>query len=281
MFNLEELRHFVAFSELKTLLKVSEEFHISPPTITRSMKNVEEEFGAELFERSSNRIVLTPVGEMAVKEARKILEAADGAIRSVRDYEKGLRTITVSSCAPAPLWSLLPRLSSLFPERSISSSVSKNDIVQKSLEEGDCDIAILPYIPAASFVETHPYMEEHLYVCVRKEHELAQKSSITLSELNGYNFLLRSELGFWDSICRENMPASKFFVQKDEYEFAELVRNSSLPCFVTDVVPEYSEPYPGRVSIPITDECVNVTFYLAVRRSPAAHHIPLAGLGIK
>ncbi len=58
MINLEELKQLVAFDQLGTLSKVADEFHISTPSITRSMKNIEEIMGVELFNRSKNRIEL-------------------------------------------------------------------------------------------------------------------------------------------------------------------------------------------------------------------------------
>lgn len=85
--------------------------------------------------------------------------------------------------------------------------------------------------------------------------------------LNGYNFLLRSELGFWDKLCRQNMPASKFLVQNDEFEFNELVNNSSLPSFITDVaINRYPIPQ-NRIAIPISDADANVSFYIAVKNA--------------
>ena len=84
--------------------------------------------------------------------------------------------------------------------------------------------------------------------------------------MNGFNFLLRSELGFWDTLCRQKMLASKFLVQTDEGVFDELVKASSLPCFTTDYIQNRDVAYPGRINIPILDEEVNVTFYLLTRK---------------
>ena len=97
------------------------------------------------------------------------------------------------------------------------------------------------------------------------EHELTKKSELTFADINGFNFLLRTELGFWDTLCREKMPASKFLVQSDPATFEELVRASTLPCFSTD----YSQRqggYPDRVNISLTDAEAQVTFYLAKRK---------------
>lgn len=105
-------------------------------------------------------------------------------------------------------------------------------------------------------------MTEQLYACVPREHELAGDPEICWSDLNGFNFLLRSELGFWDTLCREKMPASKFLVQTEESVFEELVRASTLPRFTTDYIVNRDSAYPGRVNIPIMDEEAKITFYV-------------------
>ena len=111
MLDLNELEQLIAFADTGTLSKVAEAFHISTPSVTRSMKNIEEEFGVFLFHRTKNRIELNETGKVAVECARKLLEEADHAVQRVRTYDAELKTITVKSCAPAPLWKLLMPIS--------------------------------------------------------------------------------------------------------------------------------------------------------------------------
>ena len=146
----------------------------------------------------------------------------------------------------------------------VSSAICQNEEVLSAWQDGSCDIAILPFpIEGAA-----PFLQEKLFVCVPLEHELTKKSELTFADINGFNFLLRTELGFWDTLCREKMPASKFLVQSDPATFEELVRASTLPCFSTD----YSQRqgcYPDRVNISLTDAEAQVTFYLAKRKQMA------------
>lgn len=58
MIDLYELRQLTAFADLGTLSKVAEEFHISTPSVTRSMQHLEDAFGVPLFIRGKNRIEL-------------------------------------------------------------------------------------------------------------------------------------------------------------------------------------------------------------------------------
>ena len=257
MIDLYELRQLVAFADLGTLSRVAEEFHISTPSVTRSMQHLEDVFGVSLFTRGKNRIELNDTGNVAVECARKLLREAEQVVQQVRDFDQRRRTVVVRSCAPAPLWELLPKLNAKKPGMMVSSAICQNDEVLSAWQDGSCDIAILPF----PMDDAKPFMQENLFVCVPKDHELAMYKSLTFADINGFNFLLRTELGFWDALCREKMPASKFLVQTDNAVFDELVQASSLPCFTTDYG-QLQGGYPKRVNIPLADDEAHVIFYL-------------------
>lgn len=262
MLDLEDLKQLAAFADVGTLSKVAEIFHISTPSVTRSMKNLEDCFGVSLFNRSKNRIELNETGYLAVACAKKLLQEADQMLVQVRAFDERQKTIVVRSCAPAPMWELLKMLGSNYPGVTISSAIGQNDEVMDCLQQEACDIAILPFSVSVSGWKVEMFMREHLFACVPLDHELSGRSELRFSDLNGFNFLLRSELGFWDALCREKMPDSKFLVQTDESAFDELVKASSLLCFTTDYIRDRDSAYPHRVNIPLIDVEANVTFYL-------------------
>lgn len=264
MLDLEELKQLVAFADCGTLSKVAEEFHISTPSITRAMKNLEDCFGVALFTRSKNRIELNETGEVAVTYARKLLQEADQTLAQVRMFDERRKTVVIKSCAPAPLWELLKKMGSSHPGMTVSSEICLNQEVENYLSQNACDIAILPYPINMQGRTVEMFMREQLYVCIPADHALAGHSQLRWKDLNGFNFLLRSELGFWDTLCRERMPASKFLVQTDDSVFDELVNASTLPCFTTDYFLNRNDGYPDRINIPIVDEGADVTFYKIV-----------------
>ena len=265
MLDLNELEQLVMFADMGTLSLAAEQLHISQPTITRTMQQLEETFGVSLFVRGKNKILLNDTGKKAVEEARELLIKADNVLNHVRDFDKSLHTITVTSCAPAPLWDLLPALSSAYPQMTIASSLKEIPSILEDLDLGSCQLAILPKQIQTDGYINMPFLEENLSVCVLFSHELAAKNSVTFSELNGFNFLLRSDIGFWDEMCRREMPSSKFLVQTDEFEFQELIKESSLPCFTTNLAINYHKLLAGRKIIPITNPQANVTYSLVCR----------------
>lgn len=265
MLNLSDLEQLVLFADGGTLAAVAEQAHISTPSVTRTMQRLEEEFGVPLFIRGKNRIALNETGELAAARARTLLAAAAQTVQDVQAYDRSLRTITIQSCAPAPLWELLRSLQTCHAGMTIASSIGDIDEVITAMDRGACNYAILPHEISHPQYTCREFMHENLYVCVPADHELASHETLSSADINGFNFLLRSELGFWDALCRRDLPASRFLVQTDENDFTELVHSSSLPCFVTDYDNGLSRVPVGRVAIPLTDDDVRVTFYLYKR----------------
>ena len=127
MVDLYELKQLTAFVDLGTLSRVAEAFHISTPSVTRSMQQLERYFGVPLFRRGKNRIELNETGRLAVECARKLLQEAEQAVEQVRAFDQRQRTLVVKSCAPAPLWELLRRLNAEHPEKMVASAVCQNE----------------------------------------------------------------------------------------------------------------------------------------------------------
>ena len=262
MLNLIELMQFVAFDDYGTLSRAAEQLHISQPTLTRSMRHVEDAFGVPLFHRGKNRIELNATGRKAVEYARKLLFDAQNAVQAVQEFDRRLRMFRVESCAPAPLWSLLPALSSRYPENVISSKIVCISDVIANVSAGQCDIGILPHpCPDPSLCD-FPYIREKLSICIPKSHPLSSSDQLTFDQINGFNCLLRDQIGFWSDLCRQKMPSSRFLIQNDEFEFYELVQTSTLFCFATDLSLPQNQMPPERNIIPITDSAADITYHL-------------------
>ena len=263
MLDLLELQQFVAFADCGTLSKAAEQLHISQPTLTRTMHHVEDAFGVPLFTRGKNRIACNETGLQAVAYARKLLQDADHAVKMVQAFDRSLHTIHVSSCAPAPLWSLLPVLTARFPDKTISSRLEDMSIIIEQVVSGNCEIGILPYAFADERLLVVPFLREQLSVCVPKSHPLAKENTLTFSQINGFNCLVRDQLGFWSNLCHEKMPASKFLVQTDNFALEELIRSSTLLCFTTNLAGwEQQEVLRDRVIIPLVDDEATAAYQL-------------------
>lgn len=107
---------------------------------------------------------------------------------------------------------------------------------------------------------------EKLYLVVDKSHALAKKEGIYLSDLNQYDILLYSEIGFWYELLKDKAPNANFLIQHDNNTFNTLLNTTSFPSFVTNKsIYAYRRKQSGyKVLIPILDEEATVDYYSVI-----------------
>lgn len=257
---LYQLKQITAIYRCGTISKAAEELHLSQPALSRSMQKLEEELQVPLFIRQKNKIEFNENGEMAVRYAEKILDQLKTMIVQIRQLDRSRHTISVGSCAPAPLWEIVPILSNCYPAMTISTELKENEVLQKGLEDDTYRLIILPYPLEQEDTYCVKFGEEHLYFSLPPAHPLSGSKSLHFSDLNGETMLLRSRIGFWNRV-HEKMPDTHFLVQEENYAFDELVKASALPSFTTDLVIKREGVVSNRITIPISDDEANVTYY--------------------
>jgi DNA-binding transcriptional LysR family regulator len=90
---LRHLRYFVAVAEAENVLRAAtQKLHVSQPAVSRQIRDLEDELGAQLFERTGKSVRLTEAGFLFLKEARAVLERTDEAVRSVRAFAQAGET---------------------------------------------------------------------------------------------------------------------------------------------------------------------------------------------
>jgi DNA-binding transcriptional LysR family regulator len=262
------LEQLTAFREYGTLSAAAEKLHLSQPSLSRSMLKLEDLLGVSLFERQKNRIVLNQTGLLAAEQAKRILESEDDMIRQIRAYDRSLHTLTIGSCAPGPLMELLPRVTGLFSDMTISSAIETEERLMKGLSGSDYGIIILTHSLESEEYYCQEYRAEQLYLSVPPFHPAASYKKISFEEMDGQNFIMYAHVGFWDGVVREKMPHSKFFLQNDLDAVGELARYSDLPSFASDITQKnLTSRLNGRVNVPFSDPESQVTYYLICRKN--------------
>lgn len=262
MFELHQLEQLITVAECGTLSAAAEKLHLSQPALSRSMQKLEAELQVPLFTRHKNKIELNENAEMAVDYARKILWQSQDMIDHLRAFDLSRRTIRVGSCAPMPLWEILPALSSLYPAMTISSEIKEEEKLLQGVLDGTYQFIFLPFEVKEDGIRCRRYMEEHLFFSLPPAHALSGSKTLRLRDLNGETMLLYSSIGFWKKALEKEMPDTHFLIQTEASALGELVRASALPSFITDLVMEREGEVPNRVNIPISDPEASVTFYL-------------------
>ena len=235
MIEIHLFEQLVAFADCGTLSAAAEQLHISQPALSRSMQRLEDELEIKIFDRNKSRLSLNENGELAVKYARNLLLQETSMIQQLRDFDRKKRTISVGFCAPALIPEFVALLSRLYEGMALSTEVTG----------------------------------EQLYISLPPVHPLADSQGLYLKELDGQTFLLYSQTGFWDDLCRRKMPSSRFLMQTEMEVLGELVANSALPAFTTDYIMKRNGEIFDRITIPVLDKEASVTYYCVCLRDNA------------
>ncbi|MBR1798067.1 MAG: LysR family transcriptional regulator [Clostridiales bacterium] len=270
------LEQFVAFAECGTLLKASEKLHITQPSLSRSMKKLEDELGVNLFERGSSKLMLNGTGKVAYDYAVRTLQANQEMIDRVLSYDRSLRTISIGSCAPMPLYDLIPTLQERLPGKTLSTELVDDDVrLITGLKNRAYQLCILHEEPEDRSIFTQRIMEEQLYVALPVNHKLARRKNVTFKALRGVRILVNAQIGFWMEICRDKLIEGDLLVQTNNDAMNELIESSTLPFFISDQFMNRGYTAPDRIIIPISDDEAHATYRLACLVSEQKNYRPV------
>lgn len=264
------LEALVAFAKYGTLSATAEHLMVTQPTVTRGMQKLENELGVTLFKRTPNRISLTETGQLAAKEAEKLLEAKQAFIKHIQDFEKHSGKIRLGSVAPGPLY---------IAEDVASEHISidndlllENDVIAKLLSQ-DYQLIFTHQEIQTDDIESLYVGTESLRINSDAMVVPANKTETTFQEMAGFSFVVLRDIGIWQQIIEDNIPNAKFIYQAEVDDFNEIRRYSSLPYFTTNItqLTRERQVHNRRLEMPITDETAQIDFYLAYLKTNKSH----------
>lgn len=261
-----QLEQLLAFHEYGTLSAAAEHLDITEPSLSRSMRKLEEELGVQLFERKKNRIVLNQTGNLAVDHAKQILSKVEGMGQHIRSFDRSLHTLNIGSCTLGALMGLRPMAAGLYPTLDIASSVAREEPLICGLQKGEYNIIVLPHPLEQQGLFCQQYRTERVYLSVSLNHPLAARRLVSLTELDGQSFIAYGHEDLWTNIIRDKLPNSRFFFQEDLDAIVSIALNSDIPTFSSDIFLENVESYrTERTYIPVSGMEDELTYYLICR----------------
>jgi DNA-binding transcriptional LysR family regulator len=206
---LNQLRYFSVLADTKHFGRAAERLNMSQPPLSRQIQLLEDEVGAELFERTRRGVVLTSAGEQYLSDAKVILRLIGQAERNATAAgrgEIGELAIGFTMCAAYSTMPTLMKLyASAFPDVSLRIRELMPNALEPQIKDGEIDLGItFPGIEAPD-AQTQPLFREPLEVALPYNHPLAQAEPINVADLANERFLIvpRSQAAaLHDSIVR-------------------------------------------------------------------------------
>jgi DNA-binding transcriptional LysR family regulator len=181
------LRYFVTVAEEGSITRAAEKLHISQPTLSQAISQLEADLGLSLLERHGRGVRLTAEGEAFLVKARKALSAWKQAFAVAQAHGNarentivfGFLGVPPGIDSPAPL----ERFLRAHPDIDLRYRELPFPTASTSSWLGDADIAVCHAPPSDAGVWTHPLRSERRVALMPRSHPLADRRELTVAEL--------------------------------------------------------------------------------------------------
>lgn len=193
MTTLRDLEYLNAIDQHRHFGRAAAACFVSQPTLSGQLMKLEQQLGIQLVERHRRNVMLTPAGEELVKDARKVLQAANEfelAAKALLDPLAGdLHIGLIPTLAPYLLPYIMKNLNQELPKINFFLHENQTSVLLEQLDQGKLDILILPYLDGMAKFESYQLFDEPLMLATPHSHRLADKESLRLTDLHNQKIL--------------------------------------------------------------------------------------------
>ena len=184
---LRVLKYFLAVAREENITKAAALLHLTQPTLSRQLMQLEEELGVQLFRRSRYHIVLTDEGMLLRRRAQELVDLAEKTAQEFRKNPELRGEISVGSGDLEGMYVLAELLASfqkLHPQVTYQIYSGNADHTKERIEGGTLDLGLLlEPVDISKYDFIRMPVKEHWGVLVHEDSPLAQKEAVTPKDL--------------------------------------------------------------------------------------------------
>ncbi len=192
---LRHLRYFVAVAEVLSFTKAAAKLRLAQPSLTRQVRNLEDEIGVRLLDRANNKVALTDAGRRFLFDSRKLLAMSAESVAAVQEMSRGesaqLNIGYVANLHYDLLPTTLGAFRKLYPRVALNLFDMRSADQLVALDAHKIDLGFVGLRPADSSRELLSEVVAHdaMFVAIPTRHPLARKKKIKLSDLAAQFFI--------------------------------------------------------------------------------------------
>jgi LysR family transcriptional regulator, benzoate and cis,cis-muconate-responsive activator of ben and cat genes len=187
---LRHLRYFVSVAEMENVSRAALKLHVSQPALSAQIRDLEDEIGFLLLERTAKSVRLTKAGRAFLDEARAVLQRADEAVKKARAVAGAEPAELDVGYSPTPVAEILPKTLRAFqhamPKIHVRLQDWTNQAILDGVRDGRLQLGLIVSPPKASSLRDLRYEElfhERVCVAVARHHPFARRRAIPLTEV--------------------------------------------------------------------------------------------------
>ncbi|MDO5715310.1 MAG: LysR family transcriptional regulator [Tissierellia bacterium] len=192
--NLKNLEYFIKVVRAKSFTRASEDLYLSQSTLSKAVKNLEQELDTQLLKRERNQIFLTEDGKYILEKGEELLLLIENRVNEMYHelYSKRDRLMVgiPSLITEAYFETLIHDFQQQYPKIQFHFVEAGGNTLHKMLRENSLDIAILKYPISDDLLRIEILEESQNAIVVNRENPLAKKDQVCLNELKDEKFIL-------------------------------------------------------------------------------------------
>ncbi|NMO94469.1 cidABC operon transcriptional activator CidR [Paenibacillus lemnae] len=222
--DIRHMQYFLEVARHRSFTKAAETLYITQPTISKTIRNMEDEWGVTLFYRQGKKVELTDAGRIMYQQAQQMVEAFQQMSYELEDLMELRRGHLVIGLPPMIGSSFFPvvigQFHQKYPQITIQLIEDGAKKVEMDVESGLIDIGVAVLPVREELFHYYSFIEENLKLLLHPSHSFAARDSVSLKELAEEPFVLfREDFTLHDRIIRECVQAG--FEPKVVYESSQ------------------------------------------------------------
>ncbi|GJC31414.1 RpiR family transcriptional regulator [Acinetobacter sp. KAM398] len=193
---LRHLRYFITVAEELNFSRAALKLYTAQPSLSQQIKDLEEDIGVKLLNRTKRKVELTEEGAVFLEQARLTLAQADKAVAMARQVSQAKQQMLRIGFVPVAEMKIfpytLPHLRVQNPDLKIELLSLNNTELMKRIKKGELDITFSHHYINSDEIESQFVLREPLIFILPKDHPLAKYERIPVKALNGIDFIIPS-----------------------------------------------------------------------------------------
>lgn len=248
---LRRINYFLAVAQHQSFTKAATALYVSQPALSQQIKQLEENLGVILFDRSGRRVKLTDAGEIYAHYARRALKDLKEGRRALDDIDNlshgALRIAITPTFTTYLIGPLIKAFYHRYPNITLSVREMSQEQMEKELLDDEFDVGIAFEEVQAAEIETQVLLVETMALVVSKSNPFAKHAAIDLPTLNAQSLvLLSNEFATREQIeryCRQHNIQPKVLMEANSLSAViEIVRYTPLSTLLpSNIANNYDE----------------------------------------
>lgn len=260
MVTLQQMKYFRELAKLEHLTRTAERLHVTQTTLSNTIINMEKQLGVRLFDRVGRNLQLNEVGKEYYRYINEAMICLENAQRVAEDHRQQKEQSVSVGITSSILWSnLIGGFQAQYRSYTLRQIECERHQFRRMLMDQEIDLLIAGLDDLSlNGLEYRVLQESHLYLCVSKDHPLAQRRGITLKEIGEVDLINLPETSGFRAFCDDlfyKHGISYHPVLECDYTLrGKLVEAGFGAAITTEISKSQNMLGNSNVYIPITDE---------------------------